>query len=498
VPSTTQRTWFEVDRAGLRQLLAHRGPEFALFELIQNCWDEPGVTHVEVAVQAMPGRRGTAVVSVTDDAPNGFADLTHAWTLYAPSAKKANPEQRGRFNQGDKLVLALAEEAQIITTSGSVAFDAAGRHHGRRKRDVGSQVQVVLRLSRDEQARMVDACQRLLAPAHIATTVNGQALRPRTPLANGSWRATLPTVQADEAGYLRRTRRQTTVTLYEPRDGETPTLYELGIPVVEIGDRWHANVDQKVPLNSDRDNVPPAFLRELRVQVANHTADLLDAAAAAAPWVRQAVGDPRVTDVTVRQVMDRLYGAKRVAYDPNDREANKIAASEGYAVVHGGSHSGAEWRQIRRAGALPPAGQVTPSPKVLLGPDAKPPIPPDQWTPGMQRLASYTRALGLELLGFEPTVEFQDQPNEHQAWWGNRTFTFNLRQLGHDWPDQATQAAVDALLLHEFAHERVGDHLDRAFPDEVARLGAELRWSALTLRDEPPARRRPQAAREAD
>jgi hypothetical protein len=483
----TQRSWFEVDRAGLRQLLAHRGPEFALFELVQNAWDELGVTQVDVSVQPKPGRRGVAQVSVTDDAPNGFTDLTHAWTLYAPSPKKANPQQRGRFNQGDKLVLALADEAQIITTSGSVIFDATGRYPGRATRQVGSQVQVVMRLTRDDQARMVEACQRLLAPAHIATTVNGQLLAPRTPFANGSWRATLPTVQADSAGYLRRTRRQTTVTLYEPRAGETPTLYELGIPVVEIGDRWHVNVDQKVPLNSDRDNVPPGFLRELRVQVANHTAGLFDANTAAAPWVRQAVGDPRIEDVTVQQVMERLYGHRRVAYDPSDPEANKIAASEGYTVVHGGAHSRGEWQQIRRATALPPAGQVTPSPKVLTSPDSPPPIPPEEWTPGMRQLASYARQLGAELLGFEPTVEFQEAANEHLAWWGNRTITFNLRRLGRDWPDVATQDAIDALLLHEFAHDRVGDHLDRAFPDEVARLGAKLRWSPLILRDDPRA-----------
>jgi hypothetical protein len=32
----------------------------------------------------------------------------------------------------------------------------------------------------------------------------------------------------------------------------------MGIPVVETGDRWHVDVAQKVPLNFDRDNLPPA------------------------------------------------------------------------------------------------------------------------------------------------------------------------------------------------------------------------------------------------
>src|SRR5439155_12367182 len=51
--------------------------------------------------------------------------------------------------------------------------------------------------------------------------------------------------------------------------GETPTLYELGIPVVETGDRWHVSVGQEVPLTPDRTNVPPAYLRAVRVGVLN-------------------------------------------------------------------------------------------------------------------------------------------------------------------------------------------------------------------------------------
>jgi len=33
-------TWFEVDKQGLAKILERRGKEFALFELVQNAWDE--------------------------------------------------------------------------------------------------------------------------------------------------------------------------------------------------------------------------------------------------------------------------------------------------------------------------------------------------------------------------------------------------------------------------------------------------------------------------
>src|SRR5690349_17135775 len=45
------KNWFEVDRQGLAQILERKGKEFALFELIQNGWDEPGVTKVTVSLE---------------------------------------------------------------------------------------------------------------------------------------------------------------------------------------------------------------------------------------------------------------------------------------------------------------------------------------------------------------------------------------------------------------------------------------------------------------
>jgi hypothetical protein len=83
-------------------------------------------------------------VTVTDDDPDGFADLRDAYTLFAESRKKDNAEQRGRFNVGDKLVLATARSATISTTTGTMVFDPEGRHFRRMKRAAGSQFTGVL------------------------------------------------------------------------------------------------------------------------------------------------------------------------------------------------------------------------------------------------------------------------------------------------------------------------------------------------------------------
>ena len=101
----------------------------------QNGWDEPGVSKVSVPLEHRG--RNKALLVVEDDAPEGFKDLSHAFTLVASSSKKANPEQRGRFNLGEKLVLAISDEVTIRTTKGGIRFDADGRYSLRNGQPVG-------------------------------------------------------------------------------------------------------------------------------------------------------------------------------------------------------------------------------------------------------------------------------------------------------------------------------------------------------------------------
>ena len=81
--------WFDVDKAGLAKLMAGRPKAFVLFELLQNAWDEESVTRVDVSVEAVAGTRNV-LIAVVDDAPDGFADLRDAYTLFAESKKKTD------------------------------------------------------------------------------------------------------------------------------------------------------------------------------------------------------------------------------------------------------------------------------------------------------------------------------------------------------------------------------------------------------------------------
>jgi hypothetical protein len=472
------KNWFEVDKQGLSKLLERKGKEFVLFELFQNSWDEAGVTKVSVSLE--PQGRNRARLVVEDDAPEGFTDLTHAFTLFADSAKKANPEQRGRFNLGEKLVLAISDEVTIRTAKGGIRFDAAGRHRLRVRQPVGSRIECVLRLTAEECRALEAHVRRLISPEHIATVFNGQRLAPRLPLEK--FTTTLPTEVANPDGVLRRVNRATTVRLYPVLPGETALLYEMGIPVVETGDRWHYDIGQKVPLSLDRENVPPGFLRQVRVAVFNRMPGQLTADDANSEWAEAAVASPDCRAEAVESYLGRRFGEKRVSFDLSDPEANKLAVSQGYTVVHGSMMSGGAWKNAKDAGAIQPAGQVTPGPKVWTGegnPNAIPFedwISESKWTKGMRQIANFARQMAAKTIDRQITMKFCATAHHlgSASYSQSGELVLNKFRLGTDWFERGITEDVVRLPIHEFGHNASGDHLSAQYHEALCRIGAKL------------------------
>src|ERR1051325_3545613 len=89
------KQWFEVDRAGLGKQAEEHSKGRLIGEIIQNALDEAGVMQITVNLTPVPGRP-LADLMVEDDSPEGFRDLAHAYTLFAESYKRSNPQQIGR------------------------------------------------------------------------------------------------------------------------------------------------------------------------------------------------------------------------------------------------------------------------------------------------------------------------------------------------------------------------------------------------------------------
>ena len=463
-----------VDKKGLAKKLAHKPKVFIVHELAQNAWDED-VTEVTIKAEMLPGRP-VCRISVYDDAPEGFQDLASIYTLFRDSKKAPDPTKRGRFELGEKLVAAVALRMEVVTTKGGVIIEGDKRRSTRQKLQRGSAIIVDVRMTRAEFDEVCGQVQTLIPPDDIPTTFNGQPLQAREPV--HVFETTLQTVRTDEDGNLKPTSRKTEVRVYEPLEGEVPSIYELGIPVVSTGDRWHYDVQQRVPVNWERNNVPPSYLKTLRVEALNALANRLSNEDAHEPWVTEAVADPRCEPKATDVVVTKRFGEKRVIADPSDPEGTKIAMSRGYTVIPGGALPKGAWQNVKTSGAALPAGKVTPSPKPY-DPEGEPEkvIPVAEWTDDMRRIATFAKALhtALRLDSHVNVVIVREPMAGWSANYGKRRLCLNFGRLGKAWFARAKiDPEVTDLLLHEFAHAAVKDHLSDQYHRECTRLGALL------------------------
>jgi hypothetical protein len=475
--------WFSVDKEGLAKLCERRGKVFVLHELLQNAWDCGDATEVRVELRPVDGKP-LARLTVTDDSPEGFKNLSHAYTLFAESEKKGDAGRRGRFNLGEKLVLAMCEEAEVESTRGTVIFGPVGRsEHPRRRRKSGTTFKALVRMTRAELDDCLRKVSEVLPPGKVATFVNGEQVAVRDPVST-IFEAFLETEISGADGYLKRRYRSTSVDLHLVGPGEKATLYEMGIPVMELGDDpFHVNVGQKIPLTMERDSAPPAYVQEIRALVLDKMHKVLTPKGVTGKWVMEAIEGSENPEA-VRSLVTKRFGDKVVIADPSDHEGEDIAKSRGYTIIPGGAFTADAWEKIREARAALPAGQVTPSPKPFH-PDGDPLalVPSDEWSKEMIRFASFTRAFAARVVDLQFMVDVQF--TRDKGWKFNAAYSrkglssgriiFNLGLLGDSFLRDSREQVE--LLLHELGHH-FGGHLESRYHEALTQMAARAVWLA--------------------
>jgi hypothetical protein len=397
---------FDVDHEGLRRILGDKPKGRLLLELVQNCLDE-NVKTVTLELAPDQERRGFVKIRVEDDSPEGFRDMTHAYTLFAESYKAGDPDKIGCYNLGEKLVIALCRQVTISSTKGTVVFDVqrGERQTTQAKREIGTVFEADMKMNRQEFEETLSILRTVIVPEGVKIILNGDELQPREPLKTLS--AVLETRILNDDGVLTRTSRRTTVRIFDLLADETATIYEKSIPVVETGDKWHVSVGQKVPTNKDRNNVPPAFLHNIRLLVLNEMHDRLTKEDTAAPWIDDAGNDERVAPGAVQTIITNRIGENAVGVDPSDREAEKTAIINGYVVAPPRVLPPILREKAKEEGILLPAGRVFPTYRPYDGGPGAPPvefIDEAKWSQGMRRIADYAKLLAREILGIEIAV----------------------------------------------------------------------------------------------
>ena len=462
-----KNNWFEIDKKGLQQVQSEKDKFFIIKELVSNSFDED-ITLCKLDIGKTTSYQ--SYIDCLDNSKDGFKNLKDSYTMFAPSYKKGIVEKRGRFNVGEKFALAMFDLANIKSTTGSVIFAKDGsRNKTKVKTEIGTIFSGELKLTYEEIADLTDKAKMIIPPMGVEYLVNGDLVsRPET---YKSFTENLPTVVSDDEGNLVRSSRNTNIELFKT---DKHFIYEMGIPVVETDIGFSINVDQKIPLNKDRDNVSPSYLKKLKTYVLNHTSSELTEEQSKSSWVTEALEDADVD--AVKDVVESRYGEDAVVFDMSDTEANKKAFADDVNVITGGSFNSKVWDNIKRARE---EHQDFARPSGSVGKYASPTLTGgateiSEYTDGMKEVIDYAKELHLYLFNSSCSVSIHNG-NGALATYGRGNLQFSYKMLGKKWFDLANnKQRILELIIHEFGHWYSGDHLSERYYDGLCEIGAKL------------------------
>lgn len=455
------KNWFEVSKEGLKQLQLGKSKYYVARELVQNAWDED----IKVCKFDSEWESGIAHISVEDDSEEGFRNLKDAFTLFAPTYKRANPEKRGRFNLGEKQALAICDKAIIETTKGTILFDKMGRTENKKKRDTGSKISVELKMSKTEYDEMLEVVKNYLVPKNIEFLINGVKVIYSSPYK--SIRISLPT-EIEENGVLKKTLRMTEVNILKT-DGKS-FLYEMGIPVVEIDSQFGIDVLQKVPLSVDRDSVSHSYIAILYAEVLNATFEDVNEDNSSEVWIREATAHKRISQDAVKSIVNKRYGDKVVVANPFDKNSIDNAIAAGYKVITGKELSKEEWTNVRKSETIKSSSDVFGS-KTTSAESC-------EVDANMLVVAELAKKIAQKCLGIDIQVEFAKWDGV-AAQYGNRCLTFNVKVLGKNFFNPSLSSQILDLILHEIGHEK-GHHTEKNYHETLTKMAGELIMTAIS------------------
>jgi len=459
------KQWFAVDKEGLTSLLDGKEKTFVISELVQNAFDE-NITFCDINLSY---KQGKVKLSVEDDSPEGFRNISHAYTLFADTYKRKDPTKRGRFNLGEKLVLAICIKygAEISTTKGTIEFHPTkGRiHHHSIKRKVGSIFSGTFRATRDEYEQLLLHVNKIIAPENVLLKLNGE-VKPKKVMFK-SFETKLETEVLTD-NIMRKSWRTTIVDLYETDESY---IYEIGIPIMKIDCKWSIDVQQKVPLTMDRNSVKKAYLKRLYTLVVNETIDDIPEEKISEAWVKTASENKEIEGDVLKKVLTKTYGDKFLSADPNNPVANDDALANGYKVLRGSELSKEQWKRAREEDLMHSTTE-------RFGKQGAPcfPVKP---TNDMIRFATFAKKVAKEFFNINISVSFVKTKVrvDAAAEYGGRNLEFIVNMLPKDFFVGITNSNIN-LLIHELGHEK-GHHTQAKYHKALTKLGAGLTLKAL-------------------
>ena len=342
--STRTEGWLSISTEGFAAMNAARPAEHLIKELVQNAFDsfaegQPGRIKLCYGLEA-----GCFVVECCDNG-SGIRNLADLRVVYL-THKTDSHLKRGRFGRGFKEALCIAEQAWVESGGERLEFLLEGGERVVRQGpafsvDAGTRVQMRMPWPAETGERLDAYFGQFLVPAGIELEVNGRRIAARQVAHRVSASLTTELYDAISQSW-KKPSRSTTIHLVPLQAGETATVYEMGIPVAaaEWSMPYHCDVQQRVPMNPNRDAVASGYPLKLHVACLPTLLEEMEASAVKDDWVGTA---GRRCETTVqKRIIERAFGQNIARSVPRmgERHFDEDARELGLEVVNTAQASG--------------------------------------------------------------------------------------------------------------------------------------------------------------
>jgi hypothetical protein len=472
IEKTQTRDWFGVDSTGWRRLNAGRKMGHLIKEGISNIFDLTDIKQAVVKVE--PGH-----VVIEDNHAHGFSEPELVFTIFLTD-KEDSHKMRGRKGRGLKELISAADKAIIETVGFTITFDEDGRTQEPNNRTSGTKIEVWSSLESWQGEHLNDAVsylRKIIAPKGVELIINN-ILVPRPELDYQLDLYLLTTVIKE--GVEKETGEHTEVDVYKLREGESKGwIHEMGIPIQEISTPFHIDVQQRIPMNDNRDQARYDWLKTLSQKIIIKRINAMSKDDLLQEWVVETSHSWAYDTDTSKTFAKKILGDKGVVKSEN-KKANDVVKESGFEVVD------VENMPYNIKSLLENHGEDAEELARKISADVEEErVIPDE---DQKNFASVVEWLAKKVINKDIQVLFFRKERDFTGALDIAKYCAEENQIKYnvlsdlDWDKPLSEEAIRTA-VHEFAHEESPYH-DRAFSTALENVAAKLVFVILHEHDE--------------
>lgn len=458
---------FEIDTEGFKIQMSEMEPYRIVQEIIANSFDEPSVTEINCYLRH---DRSYFTMSIQDNG-KGFRSIKDVFTLFRNSYKRKDVQQRGRFNLGEKEVMAVAYDGFIRSRDWKVEFYENKRRETKNLDDNhGTTVEARFLWDSTQIDIITKQLQKLIVPNKQTLEINGKPVEKKT-IARTIKGKLWTVIEDDESKQMVRRLIETKVDVYEKDQDELAWIFEMGVPVQQLEKhlnvQWHVDIQQKIPLEIKRDVVSDTYLIDIYALLANKCYDLVPKEKAGAKWINRSM--VRIDAEPAKDLLKKQYGTDKL-YIPSkvDFEANESVNKVGGQTILPNTLDRDERTHLREISVVKLATDD-------FGSGISKEYKEIEITPQMEKYFQVVKLVAKDTIKKDIEINVCDSDITHPAWYSGSNLTYNIRFLAgrKKFFDRFTERGI-GIIVHELSHDKVPAHQEYPMPHQSPEFLSEL------------------------